>query len=266
MNEIINWLKDPNRNYTEGRILYDNYVSKVKFSSYFAKNQNAKQGSEPYRILVTKLQNFIRARKGKTINVDYKAEKQRAEAEVKELITPKDVPDIPDKLEMREGYDLPLTKTKKLINKLLTYHYCELSEREKELFNDEGDFINKANLLIRNSDITREMRAKHEKMKISQDKEERALLRFEIATLDKERFKNFQIIDNRHIGSGEQIVEGNIADIRLKMNNARANRTKYLKKMKKEKEGTELYEKYKLKHDEFDQRIKDYEDKLKAIQ
>ena len=103
--------------------------------------------------------------------------------------------DIPQQIPAQQ-----LRKNKTYINKLLSMNWSDLSFSDKVIFNkSEKLFLKKKTLFIENSDMEREMRSLHAKMKALDPDPKNNLKRKELiqklAMLDDKKTTNWQVID-----------------------------------------------------------------------
>lgn len=94
-----------------------------------------------------------------------------------------------------------LRSNKQYINKLLTLNWNDLSFSDKTIFgNSEKYFLSKKTLLIENSDIEKQMRSLHTKVKSidpdEKNNENRKEIMQELAELDDKKSANWEVIDS----------------------------------------------------------------------
>jgi len=191
MSELSDWVKSPRQDFKEGVSIYNKHKLTTKHDAFF-------NTSEPNVIHLNMLYSqlckaLIRERQ----HPDFKEEVQKVEP-----IKIKKIESKPKKIEHEKAFPSPQSfrGSKPYINKLLALNWSDLSFDDKLLFfNSEKYFLNKKSLFIENSDIEKEMRSLHAKVKLIDpdakfDGKRKAIME-KLDLLDQSKAANWEKID-----------------------------------------------------------------------
>jgi hypothetical protein len=202
VNLISKWLNDPNRDYNTGLKIFGKFkVNNKVFTFLNVSNPDQVKTNMLYG-QVTKVYNKLIV--NPELLKDVPAIKQlvkikKSEPGIKPIkihkIEPKTAPET-DKIIPPDN----LRKNKQYINKLLTLNWNDLSFSDKVIFNNsEKYFIGKKSLMIENSDIEKQMRSLHTKVKSidpdDKNNEKRQEIMQELSELDDKKSSNWEVID-----------------------------------------------------------------------
>jgi hypothetical protein len=200
------WLSDSERDYVAGLDLYNEHKRDRKHDAFLNVNNPDKIRIE---LLFRKLLKILKI---KEANGEYDEAGALHSAPIKKVqpITfnePEPPVQTPETLKYNKPY----------INRLLTLNFTDLQFSDKMIFNnDEGYFLKKKGLMIRNGNIEQEMRSLHTKVKsIDADikfNEDRKKLMQKLAALDDEKADNWEVIDNWE-ETQEEKVKADLNDV-----------------------------------------------------
>lgn len=185
------WVQNPERNYDEGIELLSKLGGKPGDIQFYRQGRTYQSNS----MLFNKLSTVLR--------IAIQNGKLQPQIPSKP-IEPKLLPPI----HAKKQHDAKLQHNKELTNKLLSYRWEDLSDREKEYFGTEKQFAHKKNLFAEAKEIRKQMSTLHYKMKAATTDDERKEIADQLTFLQKRDISYWQLIDN----FGEEVVKDLIKD------------------------------------------------------
>lgn len=199
------------------------YSKNTKETEFLSAN-SANPGKMHVSMLQNRMANILR------IGIANEKPSQKAQPAIK--IEP---PIIVQKIHFSE-IQKQLEQKKELTNKLLTYSWDELSEKEKAYFkNNQPVFEGKKQLLFANSKIESELKSLHAQLHIAANDGERQQIAEKLTSFKKEQTDNWKVIDNFDVVeiAKEEPKSESMEKFELiqKRNNLRSQKTKLAKKI-----------------------------------
>jgi len=219
MEELKAWLQS--KNYQEGIKLLEKYSKNKTETEFLSKNSN-----NPQKMHLSMMQNRI-------VNIIRILSQSGMKTEVKAAIEIQK-PIAVKKIHYSE-VEKQLEKRKELTNKLLSYKWEDLSQKEQEYFGNEQVFSGKKELLIANSKIESELKSLHASLQHAKTDKERKDIADKLVSLQSEKTQNWKVIDNFEITSinkeEKQDNTNEKFELLQKRNNLRSQRAKLKKKI-----------------------------------
>jgi len=191
MNEVIQWLKNPQRKYLDGVRLFNQFKFDTKADNFFKETENPPVNDVHFVMLIRKMEYIARVRTS-----EMKAEEFR---EAQKPVVKKNIDLKPIRIPAKEEKNNieKLRSNKLYINKVLTVDFSDLSDSDKEIFfNDPAYFNFKKQLLYENSKIDKTCTAIHGDMKNAKTDAKRKEKVNELISFDTKKRENWEKIDN----------------------------------------------------------------------
>jgi len=259
MKQLKTYLENPERDYQTGVEIYKRLENKMSYTLFFVKNKNSKPGSQAFNMLMSRLKRIARIKnlvivKRKTAPVP-EGIKEKPDAPA----SPPPVPPVKEPTQPPMGEVQQLTRKKETTNKLLSFDWDELNEREKAYFNyDSSMFEQKKQMLKQVAELERDMKALHLAIKKAEGDEERKGIAQKLASAEDEQFGLYEQIDLFSEVSEKKANDDNRAVLISERNNLRSKISKIKKQLEQEPEHKQTEKRQ--------QRLKESETRLTKIE
>lgn len=189
MNELKNWLNNPNRDYQTGVELYRQHKGADQFYSFFTKAKNPSPKDTEFSMLIQRLQR---------VNQVIKRNPQKSKSAKHQSKAPKTKDIKVEQIKRKAPAHIEgLRNNNKYVNKILALNWSDLDQRDRDVFFDNKDFFQeKKNRFLETSRIEKSIKTIHAQMKNTEDKAERKEKVTELKRLENRKNEFWDLIDD----------------------------------------------------------------------